>query len=170
MDIRKVSIDKLKPTKYSPRKDLKPGDKEYEKLKRSITEFGYVEPIIWNSRTGNVVGGQQRLKILKEQGLKQVDCVVVGMDEHREKALNVALNKLQGDWDLPLLKDLLQELDKSMFDVSLTGFDAAEIDELFSKVHDKEVKEDELMRKRKLKTSLNRLQNTGTYGFWADTG
>lgn len=143
MNLQKIAIDKLKLAKYNPRKDLKPGDPEYEKLKRSILEFGYVEPIVWNSRTGNVVGGHQRLKILKEQGLKEVNCVVVDMDEQREKALNVALNKVRGDWDLPLLKDLLQELDKAMFDVSLTGFDAAEVDELLSKVHDKEVKEDD---------------------------
>lgn len=70
MNLQKIAIDKLKLAKYNPRKDLKPGDPEYEKLKRSILEFGYVEPIVWNSRTGNVVGGHQRLKILKEQGLK----------------------------------------------------------------------------------------------------
>lgn len=76
MNIQKVSADKPKPAKYNPRKDLKPGGPEYEKLKRSIQEFGYVEPIVWNSRTGNVVGGHQKLKILKEQGFKEVDCVV----------------------------------------------------------------------------------------------
>ena len=61
MNIQKISVDKLNPAEYNPRKDLKPGDKEYEKLKRSIEEFGYVEPVIWNQKTGNVVGGHQRL-------------------------------------------------------------------------------------------------------------
>ena len=51
MDIQKLSIEKLNPSAYNPRKDLKPGDAEYEKLRRSIEEFGYVEPIIWNNRT-----------------------------------------------------------------------------------------------------------------------
>lgn len=142
MEFQKIYISKLNPAEYNPRKDLKPGDPEYEKLKRSIQEFGYVEPIIWNSKTGNVVGGHQRLKILKEQGIKEIECVVVDMDEQREKALNIALNKVRDEWDLPLLKDLLQELDKSMFDISLTGFYAVEIDELFTQIHDKEVKED----------------------------
>lgn len=65
MNIEKISVEKLLPAKYNPRKDLQPGDPEFEKLKRSITEFGYVEPIIWNKRTGVVIGGHQRLKVLQ---------------------------------------------------------------------------------------------------------
>lgn len=72
MDIEKLNIEKLNPSKYNPRKDLKPGDPEYEKLKKSINTFGYVEPVIWNKRTGNVVGGHQRLKILKQQGATDI--------------------------------------------------------------------------------------------------
>lgn len=143
MDIQKIAVEKLNPAKYNPRKDLKPGDAEYEKLKKSINTFGYVEPVIWNKRTGNIIGGHQRLKILKEQGTTEIDCVVVDMDESEEKALNVALNKVSGDWDIPKLTELLDDLDKSMFDVSLTGFDAAEIEDLFSKVHDKDVQDDD---------------------------
>jgi len=94
LDIQKVLIDKLNPAKYNPRKDLKPGDKEYEKLKRSMNEFGYVEPIIWNKQTGNVVGGHQRLKVLQEMGQTEIDCVVIDLPEGREKAFNVALNKI----------------------------------------------------------------------------
>lgn len=143
MEVKKIAIENIKAAKYNPRKKLKPGDAEYEKLKRSIKEFGYVEPIIWNERTSNIVGGHQRFTVLKNEGFKEIDCVVVNLGEQEEKALNIALNKIHGDWDLPLLKDLLEELDKSMFDVSLTGFDAAEIEEIFSKVHDKEVKDDD---------------------------
>nr|WP_207714569.1 site-specific DNA-methyltransferase [Clostridium butyricum] len=143
VDIQKITVDKLNPAKYNPRKDLRKGDPEYEKLKRSIETFGYVEPVIWNKRTGHIVGGHQRFKILKEQGATEVDCVVVDMDEAEEKALNVALNKVSGDWDMPKLTELLEDLDKSMFDVSLTGFDAAEIEDLFSKVHDKDVNDDD---------------------------
>lgn len=143
LDIQKVVVSKLNPAKYNPRKDLKPGDPEYENLKKSIETFGYVEPVIWNKRTGNIVGGHQRYKILMEQGAKEIECVVVDMEASEEKALNIALNKVSGDWDLPKLADLIGELDNGVFDVSLTGFDAAEIDDLFSKVHDKDVKEDE---------------------------
>ena len=82
MNIQKISVDKLNPAKYNPRKDLKPGDKEYEKLKRSIEEFGYVEPVIWNQKTGNVVGGHQRLKVLLDLPLTEIAFVVVDLVPH----------------------------------------------------------------------------------------
>ena len=141
MDIRKVSVERLQPAKYNPRKDLKPGDPEFEKLKRSVEEFGYVEPIIWNERTGVVVGGHQRLKVLMHLGYTEVDCVVLDIDEQKEKALNIALNKISGDWDMPLLTALLQDLNDGGYDATLTGFDVAEMSELFD--DQSEIKEDE---------------------------
>ena len=111
MEIRKMLIDKLNPAYYNPRKDLKPGDVEYEKLKKSIQEFDLVEPLVWNKRTGRLVGGHQRLKVLKELGYQEVEVSVVDLPEEKEKALNIALNKIQGDWDYVKLKDLLQDLD-----------------------------------------------------------
>ncbi len=127
---KKKAVDLL-PAEYNPRKDLKPGDPEYEKLKRSIEEFGYVEPVIWNKTTGRVVGGHQRLKVLIDLGITEVDCVVIEMDEAKEKALNIALNKISGDWDKDKLALLISDLQGEAFDVSLTGFDPAEIDDLF---------------------------------------
>jgi len=143
MDIRKIPVKELNPAKYNPRKNLKPGDPEYQKLKRSISEFGYVEPIIWNKRTGNIVGGHQRYKVLLDLGYGEVDCVVLDIDEQKEKALNVALNKITGEFDMPLLTDLLKDINDSGFDVSLTGFDADEIDILFRDSVVAGVKEDE---------------------------
>lgn len=143
MQIEKIGIERLKPAKYNPRKELKPGDPEFEKLKNSITEFGYVEPVIWNKKTGNVVGGHQRLSVLKHLGEKEVDCIVVDMDLQKEKALNIALNKISGQWDVPLLTDLLKDLDDSGFNVSLTGFDANELDDLFKDDIQDAVKEDD---------------------------
>ena len=93
MLIEKKKVTELIPADYNPRKDLKPGDPEYEKLKRSIEQFGYVEPVIWNQTTGRVVGGHQRLKVLIDMGITEVECVVVELSEEKEKALNVALNK-----------------------------------------------------------------------------
>lgn len=142
MQVEKVSISKLNPAKYNPRKDLKPGNTEYEKLKRSMAEFGYVEPIIWNKRTGNIVGGHQRYKILKDMKYKEAECVIVDLDDNREKALNVALNKISGEFDIPLLTDLLKDLSANDFDVSLTGFDEDEISDLFSDADAKEGKDD----------------------------
>lgn len=132
MQVSKIPIDQLNPAAYNPRKDLQPGDPEYEKLKRSIQEFGYVEPIVWNKRTGNIVGGHQRYKVLLDMGMREVDCVVVDLDETKEKALNLALNKIQGDWDYLKLKELLQELDTGEFDIELTGFGMDEIEQLLT--------------------------------------
>ncbi len=143
MTIRKISIKDIQPAKYNPRKDLKPGDPAYEKLKRSMTEFGYVEPIIWNEETGNIVGGHQRYKVLVAEGNTEVECVVVKLSLESEKALNVALNKVTGDWEVEALADLIKELEDGHFDVTLTGFDAAEIDDLFSQVHDKDAEDDD---------------------------
>lgn len=143
MQIEKIGIERLKPAKYNPRKELKPGDPEFEKLKNSINEFGYVEPVIWNQRTGNVVGGHQRLSVLKNLGETEIDCIVVDMDLQKEKALNIALNKISGQWDVPLLTDLLKDLDDSGFNVSLTGFDANELDNLFKDDIQDAVKEDD---------------------------
>ncbi len=131
MQIEKLKTDRLIPADYNPRKDLKPGDSEYEKLKRSIEQFGYVEPVIWNKTTGRVVGGHQRLKVLLDMGITEVECVVIEMDEEKEKALNIALNKISGDWDKDKLALLIADLQGADFDVSLTGFEPAELDALF---------------------------------------
>ena len=131
MQIEKLKTALLFPADYNPRKDLKPGDQEYEKLKRSIEQFGYVEPVIWNKTTGRVVGGHQRLKVLLDLGLTEVECVIIEMDEEKEKALNIALNKISGDWDKNKLALLIADLQGTDFDVSLTGFEPAELDALF---------------------------------------
>ena len=138
MIIQTLPVDKLVPADYNPRKDLKPGDPEYEKLKRSITEFGYVEPVLWNKTTGHVVGGHQRLNVLIDTGVTEVECVVVEMSEEKEKALNVALNKISGEWDKDKLSLLIADLQGADFDVSLTGFDAVEIDKLLNSGMDAE--------------------------------
>ena len=135
MKIETLPIAQIVPAKYNPRKNLTPKDAEYKKLKRSIEKFGYVEPIIINERTGNVVGGHQRLKVLQDIGIKEIEVSVVDLSEAEEKALNIALNKISGEWDMPLLKDLLEELDTGAFDVSLTGFDPAELEELMTQFH-----------------------------------
>ena len=143
MLIEKKNTADLLPADYNPRKDLKPGDAEYEKLKRSIEQFGYVEPVIWNKTTGRVVGGHQRLKVLMDMGMTEVDSVVVEMDEDKEKALNIALNKISGDWDKDKLALLIADLQGADFDVSLTGFEPAEIDDLFKDTLKDGVKDDD---------------------------
>lgn len=129
MEMRTLKATEIKAADYNPRKDLQPEDAEYKKLRRSIEEFGYVEPIIWNERTGNVVGGHQRLKVLLEQGAQEIDCVVVSLDDKDEKILNVLLNKVKGRWDIGKLADLLQELDEAGA-MEVTGFEDWELQSL----------------------------------------
>lgn len=143
MEIRTLKATGLQAAAYNPRKDLQPEDAEYKKLRRSMEEFGYVEPIIWNERTGNVVGGHQRLKVLLEQGVEDIECVVTSLDEKDEKILNVLLNKVKGRWDIGKLADLLQELDEAGA-MEATGFEDWELQSLIMQYdHIKDLMEDD---------------------------
>ncbi len=126
-----VPLSKLNPAAYNPRKDLKRGDPEYDHLFNSIEAFGYLEPIVWNKATGNVVGGHQRLKVLQERGETEAEVVVVDFDEITEKAANLALNKIHGEWEFSKLADLLVNVDSANM-AELAGFDQCEIEDLCS--------------------------------------
>src|SRR5665648_7040 len=130
MQFKKIQISDLKHAEYNPRKDLKPGDKEFEKIKNSINEFGYCDPIILNSDL-TIVGGHQRAKVLKELGYTEVDCVIIDIDKTKEKALNVALNKISGEWDFESLAKLLDDLKTEDYDIELSGFDMKEAEKLW---------------------------------------
>lgn len=134
MDMKLVPVADIQPAPYNPRVDLQPGMPEYEKLKRSVREFGLVEPMVWNRRTGNLVGGHQRLKVYLDlhPEAEAVPCIVVDLPLEREKALNVALNRIEGEWDQGKLAALLAELEDSSIDATLTGFDPNEIDLLLT--------------------------------------
>ncbi|MDR1002426.1 MAG: ParB N-terminal domain-containing protein [Oscillospiraceae bacterium] len=134
MRLEKIPATRLNPAKYNPRVDLQPGDPMYEKLLQSVEEFGYVEPIIWNERTGNIVGGHQRFKILRQMGLEEIDCVVIDLDEQREKALNIALNKIQGEFDVVKLAEVLKDLEANGVSFEITGFERPELDKLYQQV------------------------------------
>ncbi len=131
-EVQSIAVAKINPAPYNPRVALQPGDADYEKLKRSIETYALVEPLIWNRQTGNLVGGHQRLAVLlNEYDIDQVSCVVVDLGLAEEKALNIALNKVQGRWDELKLAELLDELkDTEGLDLELTGFDASELESL----------------------------------------
>lgn len=142
MEFKKLKIKDLIPASYNPRKELKPGDTEYEKIKNSITEFGYVEPVIVNTDM-TIIGGHQRVNVLKSLGYDEIECIIIEIDKTKEKALNIALNKITGEWNKELLADLIADLQDSDFDVGFTGFEPPEIEQLFNTVHDKKVTEDD---------------------------
>lgn len=133
MNIQKISIEKLKPAEYNPRKDLEPEDEEYQKIKKSLVEFGYVAPIIVNANM-TVIGGHQRLKVLKELGYTEIECNIVDLDKDKEKALNIALNKITGEWDNTKLEELLAELKEADIDMDMTGFSFDEVDNMLKDI------------------------------------
>ena len=148
--LKVIPVSELKPAEYNPRKKLKPGDKEYEKIKNSIEEFGFADPLVVNADM-TIIGGHQRLTVAMALGYTEVPCAVVDIDKVRERALNIALNKITGAWDENLLADLLKDIQDSDFDLGKTGFDPPEIDQLFSQVHNKDVKEDDFDVESELK-------------------
>lgn len=131
MIIQEIETSRINPAAYNPRVDLQPEDPEYEKLKRSIQEFGYIDPLIWNKRTGNLVGGHQRFKVLMETSPEKLTVSIVDLDDHKEKALNIALNKIGGQWDEMKLSELLYELEQE--ELKISGFESNEIEDLLTK-------------------------------------
>ncbi|MEG0165658.1 DUF4417 domain-containing protein [Anaerorhabdus sp.] len=124
-----IEINKLKPAEYNPRVELKPTDDEYIKIKNSIEQLGYCDPVVVN-KDFTVIGGHQRLNVLKDLGYKSITVVKVNVSKEKEKTLNVALNKITGKWDKRKLADLFDDLSLNDFDIEITGFDAPEIDKI----------------------------------------
>jgi len=143
MDFKSIKITELIPDSKNPRKDLKPGDPEFQKINTSIEKFGFLEPIVFNSRTKKILGGHQRLKTLKNKGIVELHIIPLGayswaftdddlkeLTPSEENAANIALNKVQGDWAMDQLLSNLKELKEDDFDISLTGFDNDEFNDM----------------------------------------
>lgn len=117
-------ISELSPAKYNPRKITSDA---LGRLAKSLSELGNLQPITWNAKTGNIVGGHQRLKCYEALGKDEIEVWAVWLDETQEKAANLALNKLSGEFDMPQLKDILEELDSGEIDIDITGFSLDEM-------------------------------------------
>ena len=126
MEIESRKLSELKPAEYNPRRKLQPGEPEYEKIARSIEEFGYCDPIIIN-KDGTIIGGHQRTQVLLDMGAETADVVVLDLDKDREKALNIALNKITGAWDEAKLIELIGSLDIEGYDLTKTGYSDKEL-------------------------------------------
>jgi len=125
MKIEKRKVKDLKFYLGNPRQ-MKP--EMLRKLENSIKEFGVVEPLVIN-KNNEVIGGNQRLKALQKLGIDQVDVIVLDLEKNKEKALNLALNKIQGEWNYKLLRDFAIDLDVE--DIKLSGFDKLDLDDEF---------------------------------------
>lgn len=168
MKFENIDINELLPDAKNPRKDLKPDDPEFNKIATSIEKFGFLEPIVFNTRTKKILGGHQRIKTLKHRGVSELHIIKLGayswgftddelkeLTPSEENAANIALNKAQGDWDLDQLIINLQELRGLDFDIELTGFDDGELDEMFPPEM-KEVDEDDFEPPAEVKTDIKR--------------
>ena len=134
METKTVKLSRLKMAAYNPRQDLQPGDARYDDIKQSVDKFGLVVPIIVNKNGMRIISGHQRYKVLKEQGVTETEVVFVDLTEDKEKLLNIALNKIRGQWDIPKLSELLNEFDDEQ--LSLTGFSPEEIEALTEEYED----------------------------------
>jgi ParB-like chromosome segregation protein Spo0J len=121
-------LDEIKEAPYNPRISIKKNKQFYDKLKHSMDRFGLVQPIVWNKKTNTVVGGHQRLQILRDQGITEIECIEVDLSKEDEIALNLSLNKIGGDWDVEMLVGLLDEI--KVDDLGLTGFSLIELEEM----------------------------------------
>lgn len=120
------SLSSLHPAEYNPRKVLKPSDPEFKNIAQSIREFGYCDPIIVN-KDGTIIGGHQRATVLQALGYTEADVIVLDVGADDEKALNIALNKIGGEWDMQKLRDALGDLTLSTLDVNSTGYSDDEL-------------------------------------------
>lgn len=129
-EYRTMQLDQITPAPYNPRVDLTPEDPEYQKIKSSIIDHGLIQPIVYNEQTGNAVGGNQRLKILKDIGITQAVCAVIRVPLVREMEISVALNKHDNLWDREKLREIMIQFRDEGYDPLRTGFDQYEFEQL----------------------------------------
>lgn len=141
MKTKLIPLAEINRATYNPRKPLKPGDKEYEALANSLNHFGLAAPLVVNERTGTLISGHQRLTVLEAQGATEVEVVLVDMEEEQEKLLNIALNKIEGDWEYDKLEELFKEFTAD--EIKFTGFYEEELTSLFGDIHAPSFEEDE---------------------------
>lgn len=158
MNIETRKLADLRPAAYNPRRKLQPGEPEYEKIARSIEEFGYCDPIIIN-RDGTIIGGHQRATVLKALGYKEADVIVLDLSKPDEKALNIALNKIGGQWDMEKLREVLGELSLSSLDVTATGYSENEIAVVLGDAQEEQGQEDPAIDRMTFTFSLEQYAN-----------
>ncbi len=130
LQVEQVPIEQLRPWEGNPRCIT---DQEMAKLRRSLSQWGLVQPLVVRRADSTIIGGHQRWEAARTLGHARVPVVYVDLSEAEAKALNLALNKIQGEWDLPKLGELLAELQElPELDETLTDFDGREIESLLA--------------------------------------
>lgn len=133
-------IDSIKPDSHNARKH---SERNLEALKKSLTEYGQRKPLVVNAKTKEIEAGNGLWQAAKELGWTEIAVIMV--EDGQEMATGFALmdnqSALLAEWDLPTLKDILEELDTGAFDISITGFDNKEIEDLMTQFHVDEVED-----------------------------
>jgi len=150
--IKYIPLDSVNPADYNPRKI---SAEDMKKLVKSISTYGFVAPIIINDTTGKVIGGHQRVAAAEFLKIKEIPAIFVSLDPTMEKAFNLALNKISGEWDIPKLKDVLGEIETGDFDIEITGFDEIEIEQLMTSIHLDDEEEDTEEKEKKERVCPN---------------
>lgn len=177
MEIKELRLDEINPAEYNPRLRMLPKSFEYQALDKSLEEFGLVIPLVVNVRTMTLVSGHQRYWVLQDQGKETADCVIVDYDKDQEKALNLALNKIDGEYDYGKLADILEELKAQGVDMDTTGFREEQINDILNEIDEElfgsEYEADRTPKKADTKEGVKCL--VGEYTFriptdiWEDT-
>lgn len=131
VEIQKLKLSTLKIPEYNPR--IFP-EEEMQKLIKNIETNGYLELIVVNKRNNHIVSGSHRYKALQFLGYKEIDCIVIDIDEDREKALNIAMNRIGGFFDEDKLETIIKQLNETNFDLELTGLADFELDVMLSDI------------------------------------
>lgn len=131
-----MKLEDINPAPYNPRVELQPGDTQYEALKNSLGRFGLVEPLVVNRKTGNLISGHQRLNVLKAQGIEEAEVIVADLDEEAEKAANIAMNKIEGEWDYDKLDEIFEGMDRE--ELKFTGFEPGEVASMYEEALEEE--------------------------------
>jgi len=137
MQIAHIDIETLRPDPANPRRI---SDAELESLTRSLREWGFVQPVLARREDNTVIGGHQRLLAARRLGMKTVPVIFVDLTQEQARLLNVALNKISGEWDEELLARMLADL-QPVADLTLTGFDEDELDKLLKSLDVREKRE-----------------------------
>ncbi len=138
MKLEKIFLNQITPANYNPREI---SNKELQRLTSNLEKFGLVDPIIINLKNNKIIGGHQRYRAIEElYGNVELDLIRLGTigwvffdkdlqikNEEYEKALNLSLNKISGEWDRNKLGDLINDLEEDEFDMDLTGFTPTEL-------------------------------------------
>jgi DNA modification methylase len=139
LTVEQVSIDRLRPDPANPRRI---SDEELESLTRSLREFGFVQPIVARREDATVIGGHQRLTAAIRLGMTSVPVVWLDLPPEQARLLNLALNRISGEFDEQLLARLVAELDASIdVDLTLSGFGEDELKDLMRSLDAREKRE-----------------------------